>query len=76
MTPRYVQKLFQAERTTFSRHMLERRLETARSLVLKRINQPIGTIAYDSGFGDLSYFNRAFRRHFGTTPSAMRSRTK
>jgi AraC-like DNA-binding protein len=27
------------------------------------------TIAYDVGFGDLSTFNREFRRHFGATPS-------
>ena len=75
VTPRHVQKLFQREETTFSRYVLERRLETARSLVLQQINRPISAIAYDIGFGDLSYFNRVFRRRFGTTPSAMRSGT-
>ena len=73
MTPRYVQKLFQREGTTFSRYVLERRLETARSLMLQQLNRPISTVAYDTGFGDPSYFNRAFRRHFGMTPSAMRN---
>lgn len=73
VTPRHVQKLFQREGTTFSRYVLERRLETARSLVLQQIDLPISTIAYDTGFGDLSYFNRVFRRHFGTTPSALRT---
>ncbi len=73
VTPRHVQKLFQRERTTFSRHVLERRLETARSLVLQQANRPISTIAYDIGFGDLSYFNRMFRQRFGMTPSAMRN---
>jgi len=29
-------------------------------------------IAYDVGFGDLSYFNRSFRRRFGRTPSEVR----
>jgi AraC-like DNA-binding protein len=33
----------------------------------------IGTIAYDVGFGDLSYFFRSFRRRFGMTPSDMRA---
>jgi AraC-like DNA-binding protein len=34
----------------------------------------ISAIAFDAGFGDLSYFNRAFRRHYGETPSAVRGR--
>lgn len=72
VTPRHVQKLFQGEGTTFSRYVLNRRLETARSLMLRQVHQPISTIAYDSGFGDVSYFNRVFRQNFGMTPTAMR----
>jgi AraC-like DNA-binding protein len=33
----------------------------------------IGAIAYTAGFGDLSTFNREFRRHFGATPSDVRA---
>ena len=32
----------------------------------------IATIAYDVGFGDLSYFNRRFRRQYGMTPREVR----
>jgi len=32
----------------------------------------IARIAHENGFGDVSYFNRAFRRHFGATPSDFR----
>jgi uncharacterized membrane protein YkvA (DUF1232 family) len=32
----------------------------------------ITTVAFTSGFGDLSYFNRTFRHRFGTTPSELR----
>jgi AraC-like DNA-binding protein len=32
----------------------------------------IAQIAHESGFGDVSYFNRAFRRHFGAKPSDFR----
>ena len=32
----------------------------------------ISEIAYDSGFGDLSYFNRRFRRLYGLTPRDVR----
>lgn len=72
VTPRQVQKLFQAEHTTFSRYVLARRLEMARMLVLRSSERPISSIAYEIGFGDLSYFNRAFRQRFEMTPSAMR----
>jgi transcriptional regulator GlxA family with amidase domain len=29
-------------------------------------------IAYDCGFGDVSHFNRCFRRRFGAAPSKFR----
>jgi AraC-like DNA-binding protein len=32
----------------------------------------ISVIAFDAGFGDLSHFNRAFRRRFGASPSELR----
>jgi AraC-like DNA-binding protein len=32
----------------------------------------IASIAFDSGFGDLSYFNRTFKRFYGTSPSEIR----
>jgi AraC-like DNA-binding protein len=35
---------------------------------------PVGTIALDAGFGDLSTFSSRFRRTFGTSPAAFRSR--
>ena len=33
----------------------------------------ITSIAFDAGFGDLSYFNRTFRRHYNATPSDIRN---
>jgi AraC-like DNA-binding protein len=36
-------------------------------------NRSITSIAYDACFGDLSYFNRTFRRHYGATPSDIRN---
>ena len=35
--------------------------------------RPVSSIAYDVGFGNLSYFNRCFRRFYGLTPSDVRS---
>ncbi|KAB0569300.1 helix-turn-helix transcriptional regulator [Brucella pituitosa] len=74
VTPRQVQKLFQAEETTFTRYVLERRLDTSRMLIVSSGRTAISSIAYEMGFGDLSYFNRAFRQRFGMTPSTMRSK--
>ena len=33
----------------------------------------ITTIAFEAGFGDLSYFNRAFRRLYAASPSEVRA---
>jgi len=32
----------------------------------------ISSVAFDVGFGDLSYFNRAFRRCYAATPTEIR----
>ena len=74
VTPRYVQRLFETDGTTFSEFVLSQRLARAHRL----LSEPradataISTIAYDVGFGDLSYFNRRFRRQFGMTPREVR----
>lgn len=74
VTPRYVQMLFDGEGTTFSQFVLGERLACARRMLLdpRHARQSIGTIAYASGFGDLSHFNHAFRRRYGATPSEVR----
>jgi AraC-like DNA-binding protein len=74
ITPRYLHMLFEAEGTTFSQFVLARRLMLARRLLGDpRYDQStITSVAYEAGFGDLSYFNRAFRRTFGMTPRDAR----
>ena len=71
---RYLQKLFEADGASFSEFVLSARLTRAYRLVTNPLqsNRTISDIAYDVGFNDLSYFNRAFRRRFGLTPSEAR----
>jgi AraC-like DNA-binding protein len=38
------------------------------------VGRTISAIAFDAGFGDLSYFNRVFRRRYGLTPSDARAK--
>jgi AraC-like DNA-binding protein len=56
-------------------HVLNRRLERAAELLCdsRHVRRRIGDIAFEVGFVDLSYFNRAFRRRFGDTPSGTRA---
>lgn len=75
VTPRYVRRLFEQEGTSFTRYVLGERLARAHHMLRDPhfADRPITSIAYDVGFGDLSYFNRCFRRHFGKCPSAVRA---
>jgi AraC-like DNA-binding protein len=71
---RWVQGSFESEGTTFSEYVLAQRLGRAHRLLTdpNHAHKKISCIALDTGFGDLSYFNRAFRRRHGMTPSDLR----
>jgi AraC-like DNA-binding protein len=75
VTPRYVQKLFDSEGMTFSEFLLDQRLTRAhRMLTNPRFHgRSISYIAFEAGFGDLSYFNRSFRRRYSESPSDVRA---
>ena len=74
----YVSKLLADAGTTFTETVLTQRLAFAYRLLTdpRQIDKPVSSIAYEAGFGDLSYFNRSFRRKFGATPSDLRGRTR
>lgn len=78
ITPRQVQRLFQTEGTTFSEFVLAQRLVRAHRVLSSRryAGWTITAIAFETGFGDLSYFNRAFRRLYGASPSEVREATR
>jgi AraC-like DNA-binding protein len=74
VSERYVRKLFESEGGSFSKHVLQQRLTRVRAMLTNsRFDHlPISSLAYDVGFGDLSYFNKVFRAVFGATPSDIR----
>lgn len=75
VSPRYLRALFADEETSFSDHVRRRRL----MLAWRRLSDPaqagvpIGRIAMEAGFGDLSWFNHLFRKTFGQTPTETRN---
>ena len=75
VTPRNLQRLFESEGTTFSEFLLAQRLSRAHRMLTewRLAKSAVSTIAYDAGFGDLSYFNRSFKRRYGATPRDIRN---
>ena len=74
VTPRYVHLLLEGTGKSFSRHLLETRLLKAAALLRDPLwrGRRIADVAAEAGFSDLSYFSRAFRRRYGSTPSQLR----
>jgi transcriptional regulator GlxA family with amidase domain len=74
VTPRYIHKLFENEGLTFSAFVLGQRLSRARRILSdpRLADRNISSVAFEVGFGDLSYFNRAFRGRFAATPTEIR----
>lgn len=75
LSPRYVRKLFESEGLSFTEFTLGQRLKRAHRMLTDPacIRHSITDIAFDAGFNDLSYFNRAFRKRYDATPSDIRA---
>ncbi len=75
ISPRYVRALFESEETGFSDFVREQRLRRAHRMLASAqfLDRTVSSIALDCGFGDVPYFNNAFRRRFGMTPSDVRA---
>jgi len=77
LSTRYINQLFEAEKTSLSRYIWRRRLErTADNLRDPALRcRSISLIAMDNGFNDLSHFSKAFRQRFDLSPRAYRNRS-
>jgi AraC-like DNA-binding protein len=74
LSERYIQDLLAETGTVFTDRLMEARLQNARTMLENRLHDrlAIADIARGSGFGDVSYFNRCFRRRFGASPGDIR----
>jgi AraC-like DNA-binding protein/quercetin dioxygenase-like cupin family protein len=72
MTPTSFCRYFKSiTKKTFIEVVVEYRLQYACSM-LSKTDAPIHTIAYESGFGDVPYFNKVFKKHMKTNPFGYR----
>ena len=60
---------------TFSQYRTRQRLEKARNL-LDDPERRVSDVAFEAGFESIPYFNRAFRRAFGCSPTQYRVRLR
>jgi AraC-like DNA-binding protein len=74
LSERSICLLFERGGLSFASFVTEERLKRATAMLVDpaRTQQRIGDIALAAGFGDLSTFNRSFRRRYGRTPSSLR----
>jgi len=77
LSMRKLQRLFKGTKLTPSQYLLHRRLENVcRQLIVKqeqKTDKTVSQIAYETGFNDLSYFNRAFKSKYGIAPGKWNS---
>lgn len=73
MSPYHFLRSFRASiGMTPHQYLLRTRLHRA-AVTLRRSDLPVASIAFDCGFGDLSTFNRRFKRVMGESPTAYRA---
>jgi AraC-like DNA-binding protein len=74
----YIRQLLAENGTTFTDFVLSGRLTRAHRMLIdsRYADRAISAVACEAGFGDLSYFNRTFRRRYGATPSQVRQRAR
>jgi len=74
LSPRYIRDLLQETGQSFTDRVLELRLQKARAMLTGSQHDRLRVIdiALSCGFNEVSYFNRSFRRRFGSSPIQFR----
>jgi AraC-like DNA-binding protein len=73
VSPRYVQDVLHDTGISFTERVMELKLQKARAMLARGGALKVIDVAYECGFGDISYFNRCFRRRFGAAPGDFRA---
>lgn len=75
LSPRYINKLMEAEGISISRYIWKRRVERAAIALSDPVlkGKSVSDLAMQHGFNDLSHFSRAFRDRFGLAPKSFRA---
>ncbi len=74
MSSRTLHRLFESEGMTFSQAITTRRLNKCAETIRTNPERSIASIAFAGGFGDLSSFNRQFRKQFDLSPREYRDK--
>lgn len=71
---RYINKLFEEEGTSLSRYIWSQRLNRCAAYLKdpRQCEKSISSIAFQTGFNDVSHFSRAFKMRFGMSPRDFR----
>ncbi|MGF6930883.1 acetamidase/formamidase/AraC-like DNA-binding protein [Paraburkholderia sp. UCT70] len=74
VSPRYLQKLFEAVGQNFSLYLRSRRLERCRAELVDPLYEKvsIADVCFRWGFNDAAHFSRVFREQYGTSPRTFR----
>jgi AraC family transcriptional regulator, positive regulator of tynA and feaB len=76
LSARYINKLFEAEKSSLGRHIWQRRLESCAAKLRDAgfVHVSVSAVALEHGFNDLSHFSRSFRSKYGLSPREFRAR--
>jgi AraC-like DNA-binding protein len=74
LSPFHFLRTFAAVTGTTPHQYMRRMKLRAAAVRLSSSETKIVDVAFESGFGDVSNFNRAFRAEFGVTPTTYRQR--
>jgi AraC-like DNA-binding protein len=74
ITERHLQRQFESHGTTFTAFLNDIRLARAHAMLCDRASDRfrIRSICFQTGFRDVSHFNRVFRARYGCTPAEVR----
>jgi acetamidase/formamidase/AraC-like DNA-binding protein len=74
VSPRYLQKLFEAVGQNFSLYLRSRRLERCRAELVDPLYEKvsIADVCFRWGFNDPAHFSRVFREQYGASPRTFR----